>query len=310
MNYWTLLICLLLMPTLHHAQSYSYNSYSDHASALQTAKVQNMEMAYLDQGEGPAIILVHGIPTNSWLYRKMINPLVEKGHRVIVPDMMGAGQSDKPKESEKLNFEAQASYLYDLLNHLQINEATLVVHDAGGPWSWNLLKLKDHPIQKVVLLNTILYPEGFDPPVRPKEGGLTHKMLRWAYGVNWMSKMIIKSTLKNGLSKVKLDDQAIEGYVKGFADIGKPLAGTFFGSLRNIEQPAQVGQSELKKQNIPMLAIWGEKDKILLASKQLPQAMDELSLKNSNVHILAGCNHFIQEEAPEQIVDYIAAFLK
>jgi len=293
-----------------HSQNYSFTSYDEHAAQLQKAQIENQTMAYLDQGAGPVIILIHGIPTNSWLYRKMINPLVEKGYRVIVPDMMGAGQSSMPTDPKLLNFEAQSCYLHSLLKHLQVKSATLVVHDAGGPWSWNLLAKKDHPIKKVVLLNTILYAEGFNPPIRPKNGGITHRTLRWAYGVKWISKVIISSTLKNGLSRVKLNDEDKEGYFRGMSKVGRPLAGTFFGSLRQINQPIDIGRQALKEQSIPMLAVWGEKDEILIGNKQLPLAMKDMNLDKKNVHILAGCNHFIQEEAPQEIVDYIVDFLK
>lgn len=290
-------------------QDYSYNRYEDHISSLKKVSLNEVEMAYLDEGEGHPIVLVHGIPTHSWLYRKMVNPLVRQGFRVIVPDMIGSGESTIPKDTSQLSFKAHSEHLQALCNHLKLNHATLVVHDAGGPWSYHLLNLENHPFDQVVLLNTILYTEGFNPPFRPKKGGLTHRLTTWSYGKKGISRAIIKQTVKQGLDRVKLSKEEIAGYQQGFAAKGKNLASTFFGSLRQMDAICKVGQKALSNQKTPLLVLWGQNDKILVPAKQIPLIREHLNLRPENAVLLAGCNHYIQEEVPDLIVEKITEFV-
>lgn len=304
-----LLFFSLMLSTSMISQDYSYDSYEDHVKSLKKATLANIEMAYLDEGEGHPIMLIHGIPTNSWLYRKMVQPLVDKGFRVIVPDMVGCGESSTPKDTSQLSFQAQSGHLQALCNYLNLQNATLVVHDAGGPWSYHLLNTKSQPFDQVVLLNTILYTEGFKPPVCPKKGGLTHRMLTWAYGKNGISKAIIKQTVNQGLDRVKPTKEELSGYQEGFAAKGKYLASTFFGSLRDMDAISQVGRNALKEKNIPLLVLWGQNDKILVADKQVPVIMKDLNVRPEHAVLLAGCNHFVQEEVPGLIVERISDFV-
>ena len=75
-------------------------TYDDHISKFRHLKLADGTMAYIDEGSGPAILLVHGVPSSSWLYRHIIPMLTGQGFRVICPDMLGYGQSDKPEDPE------------------------------------------------------------------------------------------------------------------------------------------------------------------------------------------------------------------
>ena len=309
-QYSTLLTLIIMMTSsMINGQAYNPSNYDDHVTFMKSADLEGMTMSYIDEGQGPVVVLVHGIPTTSWLYRKMVPGLVKKGYRVIVPDMMGAGESLPVNNKGILNFSGQSHCLSLLLDQLKISDCTLVVHDAGGPWSYKLLRQEGHPVSRMVLLNTILYTEGFHPPVRPKEGSMQHRMISWAYGKKWIANMIISSTLKQGVERQKLSREALEGYKKGMSKKGKAQAGQFFGSLRSLDEEVTMARTAMMSQNIPLLAIWGQKDKILRGQEQLPLAMRDLNLPSANVHILAGCGHFIQEEAPEDIVHLIHQFI-
>lgn len=97
-----LLFALLFIVSCKHTQS-SMDSNSAYSNFIARQKSQvlknNSQIKYIDAGakNSPCILLIHGVPTSSWLYRHMIDPLVSKGYRVIAPDMLGYGQSDKPK---------------------------------------------------------------------------------------------------------------------------------------------------------------------------------------------------------------------
>ncbi|MFT5626985.1 MAG: pimeloyl-ACP methyl ester carboxylesterase [Dokdonia sp.] len=90
----------------------------------------------------------------------MIDQL-SKNYRVIAPDMLGFGSSDSPKGYDIYSEEKHASRLLDLMDALNVNNWTHVMHDAGGLWTWELFKKQPNRISKLVILNTIIYKEGF-----------------------------------------------------------------------------------------------------------------------------------------------------
>lgn len=304
------IICWLMLTINMSAQQYQHDTYDNHKVQLKKFEMGDRHMAYLDFGQGKPILLIHGIPTNSWLYRKMVNPLVEAGYRVIVPDMMGAGESSTSLPSEELSFDKQSSYIAQLCTHLKIQHAAMVIHDAGGPWTYNFLHMANCPVDELIFLNTIVYTEGFDPPVFPKKGSFQHRMISWVYGKKGLSKMVIKSTLKNGLDKHKLNKSEKEGYTEAMAKKGGALARNFFGSLRDMDDVTEIGRQAIKNKKLRLLSLWGQNDKILVGNQQVPLMMRDLNLAPENSILLAGCNHFVQEEVPEEICKHIDQFLQ
>ncbi|MDF1502228.1 alpha/beta fold hydrolase [Roseisolibacter sp. H3M3-2] len=122
---------------------------------------------YLDEGNGPPVVLVHGTPTWSFLWRHVVSGLAQK-YRVIVPDHLGFGLSDKPPHAGYTPAD-HARRLTALLAHLDVRDATLVVHDFGGPIG--LAHAIAHPdrVSRLVLCNTWLWDLGGDP--RMARGG-------------------------------------------------------------------------------------------------------------------------------------------
>ena len=106
--------------------SYQYETIEQHRGQQKKIMVEGGNMAYIDIGEGPVILLVHGVPTSSWLYRHIIHNLLQKGYRVIAPDLLGFGNSDKPKGIDIYNVEKQGKRLLKLMNDLQIDKYTHV----------------------------------------------------------------------------------------------------------------------------------------------------------------------------------------
>ncbi len=148
-------------------------TYADFRKNQQTFKSEDGKIKYIDRGEGEVIVLLHGVPTSGWLYRKMIDSLVNGGNRVIVPDMLGFGSSDSPKGYDLYNPKEHGKRLLALMDHLKVENWNHVFHDAGGLWTWELCKLAPDRIKKLIVLNSIIYEKGFNPPMRFERGGLT-----------------------------------------------------------------------------------------------------------------------------------------
>ena len=136
---------------------YQYETIEQHREQQKRIAVEGDNMAYSDVGTGPVILLVHGVPTSSWLYRHIIADLSQRGYRVIAPDLLGFGNSDKPKGIDIYNMDKQAKRLLKLMDDLRIDSWTHVLHDAGGIWSWELMQLVERErVENMVVLNTII----------------------------------------------------------------------------------------------------------------------------------------------------------
>lgn len=260
---------------------------------------------YIDQGEPneKVILLVHGVPTSSWLYRKMIPLLVDNGYRVIAPDMLGYGQSDKPKGYDLYKPENMGSYLLELMKHLEIKEWTHVCHDAGGLWSWEMMKKDKSGVRNLVILNTILFKEGFNPPMQMKRNIFSKLYVR-TYTADLSRKGMMKATLNNGLAnnKVCVPDM-IYGYSAPTQGHLNRALYTFFSNTCIKELPDYSGL--FKAWDVPKKVIWGAQDEILNWSKQKEKAIKILNLEEKDVLILEDAKHFIQEEKPQAIVNFI-----
>ena len=99
----------------------------------QYQEVDGIRLHYVDEGSGPPILLVHGQPTSSYLYRKMITLLVTAGYRCVAPDLMGFGLSDKLTEESAYTLRRHVQLVTGLIERLGLQGATTVGQDWGGP---------------------------------------------------------------------------------------------------------------------------------------------------------------------------------
>jgi haloalkane dehalogenase len=118
---------------------------------------KGIRMHYLDEGAGRPVLLFHGEPTWSFLYRKVIPPLVDAGYRCIAPDYVGLGKSDKPIDDDFYTYDMHVASVTALLDSLRLSEATVVGQDWGGPIG--LRYAVEHPetVTRLVALNTGLF---------------------------------------------------------------------------------------------------------------------------------------------------------
>ena len=118
----------------------------------------NGRLAYIDHGHdtnGVALFL-HGNPTWNYCYRKMISPMLGAGFRVILPDMIGFGRSDKPVQQQWHNFMRHYDILKAFITELNLTNVTLICHDWGGLFGLNLVPAMLERFSRVVILNTML----------------------------------------------------------------------------------------------------------------------------------------------------------
>ncbi|SHI98137.1 alpha/beta fold hydrolase [Aquimarina spongiae] len=280
-------------------------TYEDFRAEQRLYPTQDGLIKYIDKGEGPAILLLHGVPVSGWLYRKMIDPLAKKGYRVIVPDMLGYGSSDSPEGFEIYNNENHAKRILELMESLGIESWTHVMHDAGGLWTWELIKQDPDKIEKLVVLNTIIYEEGFYPPVRMKPGGFA-KTAMWAYRNGVTTNTLLKKLFKEGLKENTLNPVDVEGYKTPLLE-GKTDAMYYFFSQTCNDLPDYSEVFENVK--VPVSVIWGIHDTMLQWPPQENRAANALGVRPEDIHFVDE-KHFIQETKAQEITYKILDFMK
>jgi len=123
------------------------------------ARIDGMSIAYEDEGNpgDPPVWFMHGEPTWSFLWRKVIPPVREAGFRCIAPDLPGFGRSDKPTDIGWYSYDRHVGVMGALLEHLDLRDVTMVVHDWGGPIGLRLGVEHPDRIARFVLMDTGLF---------------------------------------------------------------------------------------------------------------------------------------------------------
>ena len=142
------------MPDVARTPEEAFAGLPDFPFAAHYREVDGLRLAHIDEGDGAPVLFMHGEPTWSFLWRKVIPPVRDAGFRCIAPDMVGFGRSDKPTDIGWYSYERHVALAATLLEDLDLHGATIVVHDWGGPIGLRLAV--DHPerIERIVTLDT------------------------------------------------------------------------------------------------------------------------------------------------------------
>jgi len=116
-----------------------------------------LRLAHVDEGDGAPVVMWHGEPTWSFLWRKVAKPVLEAGHRVILPDLPGFGRSDKPIDASWYSYDRHVHAMAALLEELDVRGATFVMHDWGGPIGLRLAVEHADRVDRLVLMDTGLF---------------------------------------------------------------------------------------------------------------------------------------------------------
>ncbi len=122
------------------------------------ARVNGWRMHYVDEGDGDPVLLLHGNPTWGFLYRDVIGPLVQSGRRIIVPDMIGFGLSEKPTREHAHTLDGHTANLVSLVRQLGLTRVTVVCHDWGGPTGLSFAMSNPDRVRALVVMSTWAWP--------------------------------------------------------------------------------------------------------------------------------------------------------
>jgi 2-hydroxymuconate-semialdehyde hydrolase len=255
------------------------------------------EMAYTDLGDGPPVLLIHGFPTSADLWDRVAWLLAQR-MRVIVPDLMGYGHSERPVEVD-LSEPAQADFIRELLETLAIDELAIVGHDIGGAIAQMLALDGGLQVRTLVLLDSACFDAW------PVEGVRMIQAALPAQETSSFVEDVLRVTFTLGIAhQSRIDSAVLDGFIQPWKD--DPAA--FFRAVRALTGKGLAGrEAELAALDLPVLLIWGEDDPFVPA--ELAERLGEV-FPFSTLAILPGCSHFITEDAPQTVGPLIHEFLR
>lgn len=263
---------------------------------------------YVDEGEGPPIVMVHGTPTWSFLYRDLIREL-SRTYRVIAPDLLGFGLSEKPGAApaeEPYRPEAQAAYVEQLITTLGLRDLVLVVHDFGGPIGLSYALKHPDNVRGLVLFNTWMWSREDDPTTR-RVGRLFGSALgRFLYRrLNISPRVLLKMAYGD---RRRLTPEIHRHYLAPFPtpnDRHAPwvFARALVGASGWYEA---LWQQRERLRDKPALLLWGLKDPAFGADDL--RRWEQL-FTNARTHTFPDAGHFVQEEAPEEAARLLRDFM-
>jgi 2-hydroxymuconate-semialdehyde hydrolase len=255
------------------------------------------EMAYVDMGDGPPVLLLHGFPTSADLWRREAW-LIAQRMRVIAPDLIGYGESDKPAEAD-LTEPAQAGYVRELLETLGVNEVAIVGHDIGGAIAQMLALDGPLRVQALVLLDSACFDAW------PVEGVRMIQAVLPEQETALFVEEILREAFVLGIAhQNRIEPGVVEGYIEPWKE--DPAA--FFRAVRSLTGKGLAGRdAELAGLEVPALIIWGEDDPYLPA--ELAERLGD-AIPLSTVALLPGCSHYVTEDAPQTVGPLLYEFLR
>jgi pimeloyl-ACP methyl ester carboxylesterase len=260
--------------------------------------IEGYSINYYDLGEGEAILLLHGITTYSFIWRN-IAPLLSTKYRVIVPDLLGCGDSDKPLDIP-YSLTNHANIMAKFIKALGIERYHLVGHDLGGGISQIIAVNYKSNIIDLTLINSVAYDFWPVQPIIAMRTPVIRQMAMATLDFGTF-KLIVQRGLYN---KSKCDEPLMKYYFKPMQTTEGRKAFLHFAHCLDNKNLTDI-TNKLHNLDVPVLIIRGEHD-VYLSSK-IADLLHE-NIKGSKLILFEKGGHFIQEDAPEFIVEALTLF--
>jgi haloalkane dehalogenase len=279
-----------------------FESLPDYPFTSHWLDVDGLRLHYLDEGGGEPVLLLHGEPTWSFLWRKTI-PKLAKRHRVVAPDLLGFGRSDKPTDVGWYSYDGHVASIERLVAELGLERLTLVVHDWGGPIGLRFAVEHEALVDRLVILDT-----GIAGGKPPGEMWLRFRaVVREVGGALDIGRLVEAGTAQG------LADDVRAAYDAPFPTPESKAGARAFPELVPTEPahpstaPMNRVRDALRDWHKPALVVWGAQDSVL--SPRIAEHFVELIPGASGPLLLDGASHFLQEDRPDEVTAAIHAFV-
>jgi haloalkane dehalogenase len=279
-------------------QDYRFNSHF--------VKIDYIKMHYIDEGLADAgiVLLLHGVPSWSYLYRHMIKIIAATGSRVIAPDLIGFGRSDKPVKVKHHTYQSHVEWITEFIKILNLKDIVLFCHDWGSLIGLRIAACSPDLFKGIIVSNGML-PDG--------EQKLHPKFKLWKFFARYSPFIPVDLVIESGTLR-KLTKEEKEAYRAPFPSSKyksgiRALPGLVPSSPDDPESVVnRIAWESLKKFNKPFLTVFSKKDPITRGGgeymqKRIPGAIGK-------DHTLLDAGHFIQEDRHKELSDIIIRFIE
>lgn len=280
----------------------AFEGLPDFPYAASYRQHDDLRLAHIDEGEGRPVLLLHGEPTWSFLWRKVIPPLCDRGARCIAPDLPGFGRSDKPTDVSWYSYDRHTSAVSALLEQLDLRDATIVVHDWGGPIGLRVAVEHANRISRLVILDTGLFT------------GTQRMTDAWIAFRDFVARTedLPVGMLVRGACAKDPGERVIAAYDAPYPNAASKAGARAFPLLipQAPDAPGAAAGARvlaaLRDDDRPTLMLWGSEDPVLPPSTGERFAA---AIGREPPRAIEGASHFLQEDAGAQIGSLIADWL-
>lgn len=267
-------------------------------------EVDGMRLHYVDEGRGAPVLLLHGEPTWSYLYRTVIPHVVGAGARAVAPDYLGFGRSDKWTEDGPYSYAMHVATIERVVETLDLRRLTMVVHDWGGPIGLRVACRHAERVARLVVLNTGLF--GGDEPL---SDGLEAWRAYVARTPDLPAGLVVR---RASADRARVTDEIVRAYDAPFPDVGSKAGARMFPAMipTRPDDPGAREMAEtraaLKRWAPPALLLWGDQDRVfpVEAGRRFAEVFP-----GSTFRVIEGAGHFVAEEQGDAVGGAIADFI-
>ncbi len=263
-----------------------------------------LRMHYVDEGAGDPVLLLHGEPTWSYLWRKIVPAVTAAGRRAVAPDLLGFGRSDKPTDPGWYSYDRHVESIARLVSELDLWNLVLIVHDWGGPIGLRLAVEHPERVDRLVILDT-----GVVGGARMSDAWLRFRdAVRHVGGALDIGRLVAAGTARG------LTDDVRAAYDAPFPTPESKAGAVAFPELVPTEDghPSAAAmirvRDALRSWEKPTLVVWGADDAVL--PPRVGERFLELLPGATRLELVSNASHFLQEDAPDDVAAHIAGFLQ
>ena len=282
-------------------------SYRPNYCQVDDTEGGTLRVHYLDEGpkDAPVVLLMHGEPSWSFLYRHMIPIIVDAGYRIIAPDLVGFGRSDKPIERSDYTYQRHVDWMTSVLLHLNLANITLVCQDWGGLIGLRLVADAPDKFARIVAANTFL-PTG--------DQAASDAFIKWQ---KFSQEVPVFPTGKiiNQATPAELSEEVIAGYDAPFPDENYKAGARQFPLLVPISPDNPATEKNRKAWKVlsqwqkPFLTAFSDKDPITAGGDKAFQKL--IPGTKGQLHtIIKDGGHFLQEDQGVALANVVVSFLQ